>query len=188
MANSHWNYFLAIEDDIVHIGRYVEFVRSNYGTYSIEMARILMAATQEVDVLLKQICTLKSPAKINARKEQDYRKYIPTFYPNFKQAEVQIFRYGLCFTPFANWGANKTPEWWTANNDVKHQRHSSFNRASLENTLNSACALLIANLYYHDANKTLSDLFPGTTLLFPKDMVNEFDMRENGIVPIYKVL
>src|SRR4029453_3009547 len=43
----HWNYFLAIENDIGRIGRYIELTRANFTTYSIETARLLMAATQE---------------------------------------------------------------------------------------------------------------------------------------------
>lgn len=53
-ANIHWNYFLAIENDFEKMTRYVELSESNDKTFSIEFARIIMAATQEVDVILKK--------------------------------------------------------------------------------------------------------------------------------------
>ena len=123
-----------------------------------------------------------------ANNEQDYRTFVPTAYPNFPKAEIQVARYGLSFTPFAAWAAGATPVWWTANNKVKHERHNHFGKASLENMLNSVCALLIANLYYHDANGTIGDLFPGTTHLAPIGMVASVSPTDFGLVPNYKVI
>ena len=56
MQESHWNYFLAIEEDLENLSRYIELREDNFATYSIETAKILMAASQEVDVLFKAIC------------------------------------------------------------------------------------------------------------------------------------
>ncbi len=185
MSLPHWNYFLALEDDIDRISRYVELELPNLPTYSVEIARILMAAVQEIDVLLKQICTANSNAGVN---EQAYRSFIPTVYPNLVMAEVEIARTSLSFKPFESWGSGNTPSWWTANNKVKHERHTHFQMASLEHMLNAQCGLLIANLYYHDAASTISDLFPGTKHLYPVDMIISSSPTYFGLVPNYKVL
>jgi len=97
MTFHHWNYFLAIEDDTEHINRYVEFVSANLSVYSIEIARILMTSTQEVDVLLKQICATKG---VKCDSEAPYRANIPGVYPNIVKAQVEFPRFSLVFTPF----------------------------------------------------------------------------------------
>jgi hypothetical protein len=54
--DSHWNYFLAIERDLETLARYVEFDSKNFECFSIETARLLLAAAAEVDIVCKQIC------------------------------------------------------------------------------------------------------------------------------------
>jgi hypothetical protein len=41
------------------------------------------------------------------------------------------------------------PDWWRSYNRVKHQRHSHFHEANLQNTINAVGALLIATVYYY---------------------------------------
>jgi hypothetical protein len=38
----HWDYFLTLEADLSVVARYIEFSRDNFGTYSIELARIIV--------------------------------------------------------------------------------------------------------------------------------------------------
>src|SRR6266705_161362 len=137
----HWNYFLAIEDDISRIGRYIELTQANFTAYSIETARLLMAATQEIDVLLKQLCTVKGDS---AKEEKGYRVSVPQVYPRIPKAEVQVSPYGLNFTPFESWQMGLTPTWWTANNKVKHERHTNFSEASVGFRSTKSCRPLAA--------------------------------------------
>jgi hypothetical protein len=58
----HWNYFLALENDLETLSRYIEFDRANFGVFSIELAHLLFAAASEVDVLAKRTCELVNPA------------------------------------------------------------------------------------------------------------------------------
>lgn len=53
---SHWNYFLAVEEDLHRLSRFVEFSADNFETHSLELARILFAASAEVDVVARQLC------------------------------------------------------------------------------------------------------------------------------------
>jgi len=177
----HWNYFLAIEQDIVTLSRYVELCSSNYQTYSTELGGILMAATQENDVLLKQI------AGGTCDNEQAYRGAIPITYANFAAHEVEISRFNLKFTPFAAWAQNTTPTWWTANNKVKHQRHTHFQQATVENTLNAVAGLLIANIYFHSINNKLLELQPIPQLFSPVGMLDFVEFTTTGVAPCYKI-
>jgi len=158
----HWNYFLAIEDSVQTLNRYVDFSSDNENTYSIEIARILMAASAEVDVVLKQLCKALKPDS-TADNINQYHDLITSRIQSFKSFEALIPTQGLKLTPWISWGNGTPPIWWTANNKVKHQRHENFQKASLKNCLNAVAALYISvlHLYAPQANA-------GELLQFPK--------------------
>ncbi len=133
------------------IARFIEFCADNERTYSIELAHILLAATSEVDVLLKELCKLlgtDDDAGI-----QDYRKALQEADEHWCQSllreQVIIPRYNLILNPWENWqdGGEAVPDWWTANNKVKHHRATSYHLANLQNVLNAVSALLLVNLF-----------------------------------------
>ena|SRR5438477_8390126 len=163
----HWDYFIVLEEDVQKLTRFIHFSQANFNTYSIELARLLMASTQEIDVLFKQICANHG----DSTNEPGYRAFFSKGdYAKIRNVRILCPRYGLNFTPFATWDKS-TPEWWTANNKVKHERHLHFERASLGNVLDSLSALLIANIYFANDMATLStDTIP-RGLLVPEGLV-----------------
>jgi len=52
----HWRQFLALEEELMQVARYIEFSEDNFNTYSIELASLLLGAGSEIDVVAKQIC------------------------------------------------------------------------------------------------------------------------------------
>ena len=52
----HWNYFIALEQDLIKVSRFIEFSQENFNTYSIELAHLLLATSSEIDVVLKALC------------------------------------------------------------------------------------------------------------------------------------
>lgn len=161
----HWNYFLALEKDLENLSRYVEFCQSNFKCHSLEMARILLAAASEVDVVAKQLCQ-----KLNSGSTADnihqYRDEIKTVYPNLPNFKVTIPRFGLNLTPWSNWNQNSgVPLWWIAYNKVKHHRDTDFNRANLENVLNVLSGLFVITLYFYKEKAENAELIPTQSLL-----------------------
>lgn len=149
----HWNYFLSIEEDLYKLNRYVDFSKENDTTFSIEIARILMAASAEVDVVLKQLCFAINPSS-TASNINHYHAPITGAISNFTTFKVTVPSQGLELQPWSSWTNNNPPLWWTANNKVKHERHEHFNKASLKNCLNSVAGLYISVLHlYHDQAK-----------------------------------
>ncbi len=144
----HWNYFLSLEADLHRLSRFVEFTEKNFDCYSIEMARVLLAACSEVDVVAKQICK-----RINAEQEatniHEYRKILNPAYPKISKFEVLVRRHGLELKPWTNWVQDKTPYWWSDHNDVKHGRHENFQKANLQNLLNAVAGLFVIVLYLY---------------------------------------
>ena len=144
----HWNYFLALENDLENLSRYIEFVDANLQTYSIELAHLLLASSSEIDVVIKELCSLLSP---NDKRENidDYRKIIKNTLPAFINEKIYINRYGISVKPWENWNEDINPNWWKSYNNVKHQRNLYFNEANLENTIRSTGALLVTTYYYY---------------------------------------
>jgi hypothetical protein len=139
----HWNYLLAIERDLDEISRYVEFDERNFGCFSIEIDRVLLASAAEVDVVCKQICR-----SINTRSKAErisrYRTEIVPAFPNIPNFQVLLPRFGLTLTPWDDWNkSGGVPFWWTAYNKIKHHRDSEYHRADLKNTLNSIAGLFV---------------------------------------------
>ncbi|WP_139044318.1 hypothetical protein [Marinobacterium stanieri] len=179
----HWNYFLSLENDYINFSRFLEFCSDNYDAYSIETGRLLMAATQECDVLLKQ---LSSNGSSN---ESGYRSEIPSLFSNFTSNKVVIPRFNLEFQPFESWGKATpiTPEWWTANNKFKHQRHERFNLASLKNALNAVSALLLCNIYFYHKNSQLNEIQPTSQLFIAEGLMASLEPTQTGLAPNYRV-
>ncbi len=154
MSQIHWNYFIALEKDLDNLSRYIEFNQSNFCAYSIENAKILMSATQETDVLFKEIYKHHGGTK----GQPDITDYFDTMaknYPKIFGAKVTLISHSIIRTPFANWikstpaKKSDSPPWWKANNDVKHNRDTLFSQAALEYVIDSISALLLLNIHYY---------------------------------------
>lgn len=159
----HWNYFLALEDDVVRLSRYIEFTTDNFDAYSLELARILSSAASEVDVVAKQLCT-KLTGTTKADNISKYQKIIQLAYPALADALVLIPRFGLTLQPWEQWANDAKPFWWGAYNNVKHHRHTKFSDASLKNALNSVAGLFVLLLFFYREESQNACLNPDPVL------------------------
>jgi hypothetical protein len=166
-ADSHWNYFLSIEADLIELSRFVEFDQRNYDCFSLEMARLLMAAAAEADVVCKQLCKEVNPGS-RAGKINQYRDEILRAFPMIPMFEVIAPRYGLHLHPWNNWPDN-SPDWWTAYTDTKHHRHTEYHKASLKNVLNAVSGLFVMCLYLYKDKAEGGELIPSPIILRPSE-------------------
>ena len=168
MNLAHWHYFLAIEEDLLRLSRFVEFSKKNSSTFSLENARILMAATQEVDVLLKQICTKYGVILSRAKREENIANYRIQLGPKISplsEIEVNFLISDITAQPYESW-TKKTPDWWDANNKIKHERHNNYEKASLSNVLDAVAGLFLANLYFYGPKDDSAFSLPRPKLIF----------------------
>jgi hypothetical protein len=159
----HWNYFLALEDDVLRLSRYLEPTQHNFDSYSLELARILFSASSEVDVVFKRLCQ-KLNSQSKAASIGKYKQEILAGYPQLVSTTIEIPRFGLTLTPWERWGIDEKPLWWTAYNKVKHHRHTHFTEASLKHTLNAVAGLFIVLLFYYHAEGQIERLQPISSL------------------------
>lgn len=165
-VRQHWNYFLALEDDIVRMSRYLEPTTSNFHAYSLELARIVITAASEVDVVAKLLCKKINPES-NARDINGYRNTIVPAYANLPNAVVTLPKFGLTLTPWEQWGKGKSPIWWKAYNDVKHRRSEHFASANLQHALNAVAGLYLLLLFLYREAGINGELNPDPVLFHP---------------------
>ena len=143
-----WSYYLLLEDEICEIEKYIEFSSANFKTYSNFNAKCILSICSEIDVLLKEYCTLLDNTKTYDNMGE-YRKCIASKNPNLSTQEINLFRYGITITPWNNVNILKSSiKWWKDYNDIKHNRLINYNLATLKNVIESCAALhcLVVNL------------------------------------------
>jgi len=150
----HWNYFLALEHDLELASRYVEFCDANMGTFSVELAHLLLAASSEVDVVAKLLCQRLDSDAPRGNIDQ-YRAVLTPHLHDLAAVQVFVPRYGLTLTPWENWASGNNPDWWRSHNNVKHERDAFFHEATLHNALNALAALL--TLVFHHYSYAASE-------------------------------
>ena len=170
--NTSWNYFLALEGDIERVARYIELNEDNFKTYSIELARLLMASCAEIDVIFKGVSQYISPGS-TANNITDYRSILFDNYLEPNLTKITCPRYRIDFKPFSCWSKSHAPDWWTANNKIKHKRDTYFHLANLGNCLNAIAALFWLNIQSnHHTHCTYAKSFGGH--LAPPELKHTF--------------
>lgn len=153
----HWNYFLALEEDLDRLARYVDLSGQNDSTFSIEIARLFLSASSEVDVVLKQLAVKHNPAS-TASNINAYFTEITQHCLHFVGFTVLVPRHGLTLTPWSSWAVNTPPFWWQDHNKVKHQRHQYFDKATLKNCLNAMAALFVSVIHLYSDEAAQGEL------------------------------
>jgi hypothetical protein len=143
----HWNYFKTLCDDVEKLGRFIELTPANYGTYSIEIVRLLFATCSEIDVVFKLLCD-KIDAAADAKNINHYHAIVMRKYPRFTEVVTEASSLNLDMVPWENWAQNAPPKWWTANNSVKHERNAHFHDANVGNLLHALGELCVVLCYY----------------------------------------
>lgn len=162
----HWNYFLYLEDDVERLSRWIEFSKANEDVYSIELVRLLMTASAEVDVIAKLLCKAISQQS-RADSIGTYKRELIEAFPMLPSATVTMPRFSMTFQPWVEWiTSDEAPCWWSANNMIKHRRADHYQDACLKHMLNAVAALLVLLLiYYRSKGHTL---YPLPRLFRPK--------------------
>jgi hypothetical protein len=149
MSKPYWDYYRTIEDDLIAASRYVEFCQANYQCYSVEFARILMAAGSELDMVFKQLCK-RLDSNSTADNINSYCQEVAAKFPKIVASRRYVRGFDLILEPFASWTPTNPPSWWTNGyNKIKHERNNYYHFATLENALTAAAGLMIVLFHYY---------------------------------------
>lgn len=142
---TYWRYYLILEQRVQKIERYVEFVKDNRETYSVEFIGCLMEIGSEIDVVMKNICNFSEKDRSTIK---EYAPLILEKYKGIKEQEVRIR--GIAIKPFEKWSVDEPAnslEWWKAYNSVKHGRSENYQMANLTNVIYSLAALFLIEMH-----------------------------------------
>lgn len=141
--------YCLIEKDFASTIDYVSISTVNYATFSPAYLKIFLSIGSELDVLKDCICKLLNTDM----------KHFNTVEPDFCSVSVEVRSTELLLTP---WNTVDTfPQWWTAYNEVKHNRNENANKfdpakkyyeyANLENVLSALAGLYSLELLAYKA-------------------------------------
>lgn len=146
------NHYLLLEKDFQATAEYVSIADDNYNTYSTSYLKLLLTIGSEIDVMLEFLAKLYEPDT----KERGFgcSKVLLKNEPNIRALEFELRNEGILIHP---WDCTRYPEWWTAYNEIKHNRYESatqfdpsrkyYQYANLRNVINALAALLSLELY-----------------------------------------
>lgn len=161
----HWNYLVALESDLERLSRFIEFDENNFECYSLEIGRLLLSASAEVDVVCRQLCNKVNSNSV-AESINQYQDNLTQHIPDLVGFQVILPRFGLTLTPWSNWSTARTPPlWWTAYNKIKHHRDTEYHQGNLKNALNAIAGLFVLSLYLYKERAEEGSLIPNLQIL-----------------------
>ncbi|MDE5856527.1 MAG: hypothetical protein K2H06_05725, partial [Anaeroplasmataceae bacterium] len=96
---------------------YVTVEENNYNTYSNMYLKQMLAIGSEIDILKKVVASLFQ--QDFDEKKDNVNKIIEQNFPDITTIEIKFKNSGTLLYP---WKYSKEPDWWTAYNEVKHNR------------------------------------------------------------------
>ncbi len=145
-----WRAYTLIEKDLLRLFEYAEPTDENIKIYSHRTYELLLRAATEFETNCKRILESNGYRRRGNLNIKDYFK----INRSSKLGEYAIFLISWSpkkkLVPFKEWKNKKewtdhdcSLSWYQAYNDVKHDRHKEFPKASLENALCAIAALYI---------------------------------------------
>lgn len=133
-----------IENDLIKLFEYIEPSDENLNCYSYRSYDLLIKACMEFETNAKRILESNNYQNSNNWNITDYFKINKSSKLDEYELILDIWRPSpKILTPFNEWKINHSLKWYQEYNLVKHDRNLNFNKANLENVLNSIGGVLI---------------------------------------------
>jgi hypothetical protein len=140
---------LTVESMLTEVLRFVPYCDEHKQVWSYHLARIILDASSQLDSLWKAAAVLQDPGAASDRL---------TIIDHFNRNRDLLSRQQVVFFagsnpctlwPFSSWQSAEyiSPPWWTAYNNLKHDRLANQTDATLENAANAVGALLLGIVY-----------------------------------------
>jgi len=155
--------FCRAESMLLEVLRIVPYCKEHCQVWSPVLATVLMEACSQLDSLWKARSRL-GDSKVSSR-DLDIQDYFCKFGAEHANRWVVFFQDdGELLYPFAAWrclerfekDAYQPVAWWSAYNDVKHDRLLYENRATIDNALNALAGLFLAIIRTPGAYRAMS--------------------------------
>jgi|GEM_PF-4780599 len=148
---AHWDYFIALDEDLWTLRRYIAFEAANLGTYSIECHRIIQMAALETEAVLYQICKLRNgTCESGTGRTRPFGELLEHLRGFLEEHGLELGRIcvqyvgSLVVQPFPPGSPGNALPWWDAYTALKHRRHEALQKATLQHALQASGALVTA--------------------------------------------
>ncbi|UZE92482.1 MAG: hypothetical protein IB616_01330 [Methanosarcinales archaeon] len=166
-----WEAYVSIEEDFRKFIYYVPLEREHFDVWSLYLGDLMLRVGSTVDSFfrnalyspimdsadnIKEIQEIrkKHPDNINI---SDYRTIFEPFY-QLSSESVHVLRTKDNVQPFSKFASGKSPNWWGAYNNIKHDRFSNMKEATLGATLTALAGLFLLNVLHLETRPLLVDL------------------------------
>lgn len=131
--------------DLYELFNYVEPCDKNKIVYSHRIYELFLRVCTEVESNMKGILKANGYSSTTSFKmNNDYFKLKNACHLDEYKIKFERWKENVDFTPFSQWNntSYSSLTWYKDYNDVKHDRYKEFEKANLENLMNSIAALL----------------------------------------------
>ena len=146
------SYYLLLEKDFENTIPYLTVAEDNYNAYSSVYLKLLLTIGSEIDVVLG---VLAKEYEASCRENGfGCSRIIMKYEPDIKKLKVRLREENISILP---WECEKIPDWWTAYNEIKHNRYEdavkfdcskkNYQFANQKNVLYSLAALFSLEMY-----------------------------------------
>lgn len=155
-----WDYYLMLENQFIDTFKYIEPDKNNINTFSKVYNQLLLSIGSEIDILLKELCKIKDDTRVN--NIEQYREVLKD-YKNFSNEGCKYVYDSEIIYPWINFKKGKSPDWWRAYNNLKHNRLEDkyFKLGNYKNVTQALaglfviCRVLYSNFFpYEPSNKS----------------------------------
>lgn len=144
---AHWDYFLALDEDLRTLRRYIAFHEDNLETFSLELHRVIQMAALEVEAVLLSLCRGIS-GRCGGKRSPSFadldllgKDFVRQKWGiGVEDIEVHFLGLGVPLKPLDSQGQPVYP-WWDAYTSLKHGRPQALKKATLRHALMAVGAL-----------------------------------------------
>lgn len=124
-----------IINDFKKVFEYIEPNDDNMKTYSYRLYELLLRIATECESNFKLILKDNGYSKKSDWNIKDYFLINKSSKLSDYEVKLEFQKFTKTIKPFINWTQSHKLKWYQDYNDVKHNRHSKFDKASFENVL-----------------------------------------------------
>jgi hypothetical protein len=164
-----WTVYNDVEKELMGFLDYVPPAPEHNKVYSFKLLRLLLQIGGYVDTAFKEMAfhsdfngdvnCIKIREKATKGRTVSINLFREAFEPIYKLSKKTVYVRSLeffedlpivvdGFNPFAQFGDGKTPQWWKAYNEVKHDWLKNLKRANLENALRALGGAFLLNVVH----------------------------------------
>lgn len=142
--------------DLMMVLNFIEPADANLAVYSNRLYELLLRASTEFESNCKGVLLANGYlGKDKDLRIVDYRKLDSVMKLSGYEVRLSFWNCERTLMPLSNWGTTHTLDWYSAYNEVKHNRVENFRLANLKNVLNAIAA--VACLVYAQLGPYMSN-------------------------------